>query len=113
MLQLSRASLRHVSGLPEGIVRPLARFRRKLRAVRAIEGLGLAALVAAVLFGGALLADRYLFLPAPARHLLTGGTAASAGLLLIGSLIRAVRPPGASTSRARSRRSPRSSMRAS
>jgi len=80
-------------GLPEGIARPLARFRRKLGAVRALEGLGLAALAAAVLFGAALLADRHLILSAPARYLVTGVTLAAAGLLLVAGLVRALRPP--------------------
>src|SRR5687767_9132045 len=59
--------------LPPEILRTLARFRRRVRAVRALRGLGITLLVSTALFAAAILLDRNLVLSPEARLLLTGG----------------------------------------
>src|SRR6185369_14624559 len=89
------------STLPPEILRAIGSFRRRVRSVRALRGLGLTLLVSTVLFFGALSLDRQFVLSPGARLLITAGVfavaAMSAFVLIALPLLRPL--PGLSAAR--------------
>jgi hypothetical protein len=91
--QGSRLTERAGDRLPAAIRLALARFRSRVRLVRAAAGLGYSLALLALLFLLALAFDRALLLPPAARMALTAGTLGIAGLAALVSLAAALLRP--------------------